>query len=69
MENSAKRRTFSKDSKMCYLFVVSDLTLPFSEGRNVYGEEYDFIGKGVSGVQQKDSGLTEDQPFRTGFRE
>lgn len=31
--------------------VVSNLMLSFSEGRNVYGEEYDFIGKGVSGVQ------------------
>ena len=31
--------------------VVSNLMLSFSEGRNVYGEEYGVIGKGVSGVQ------------------
>ena len=49
--------------------VVSYLMLPFSEGRNVYGEEYGVIGKGVSGVQQEDCGLAENQPFGTGFRE
>ena len=49
--------------------MVSNLTLPFSEGRNVYGEEDGFIGKGVSGVQQEDCGLAENQPFRTGFGE
>ena len=49
--------------------MASNLTLPFSEGRNVYGEGYGVIGKGVSGVQQKDSGLAEDQPFGTDFRE